>query len=113
VAQIEHAGVQLRSRGALHRFFRPFAGQSRQVHVHVRQAGSGWEREHLFVPQLSAQPARCQGPSVLYGFRSVSSWRRSPLILHRRHITVYHWRTIQKSWLEIQANRVRADEVIE
>jgi GrpB-like predicted nucleotidyltransferase (UPF0157 family) len=47
VAQIEQAGVQLRSRDALHRFFRPFAGQPRDVHVHVCQAGSDWEREHL------------------------------------------------------------------
>jgi GrpB-like predicted nucleotidyltransferase (UPF0157 family) len=47
VAQIEQAGVQLRSRDVLHRFFRPFAGQSRDVHVHVCQAGSDWEREHL------------------------------------------------------------------
>jgi GrpB-like predicted nucleotidyltransferase (UPF0157 family) len=47
VAQIERAGVQLHSRDVLHRFFRPFAGQSRDVHVHVCQAGSDWEREHL------------------------------------------------------------------
>jgi GrpB-like predicted nucleotidyltransferase (UPF0157 family) len=47
VAQIEQAGVQLRSRDALHRFFRPFAGQPRDVHVHVCQAVSDWEREHL------------------------------------------------------------------
>lgn len=47
VAQIEQAGVQLRSRDALHRFFRPFAGQPRDVHVHVCQTGSDWEREHL------------------------------------------------------------------
>jgi len=47
VAQIGQAGVQLRSRDALHRFFRPFAGQPRDVHVHVCQAGSDWEREHL------------------------------------------------------------------
>jgi GrpB-like predicted nucleotidyltransferase (UPF0157 family) len=47
VTQIEQAGVQLRSRDALHRFFRPFAGQPRGVHVHVCPAGSGWEREHL------------------------------------------------------------------
>jgi GrpB-like predicted nucleotidyltransferase (UPF0157 family) len=47
VRQVEQAGVQLRSRDALHRFFRPFAGQPRDVHVHVCQAGSDWEREHL------------------------------------------------------------------
>ena len=47
VTQVEQAGVQLRSRDALHRFFRPFAGQPRDVHVHVCQAGSDWEREHM------------------------------------------------------------------
>jgi GrpB-like predicted nucleotidyltransferase (UPF0157 family) len=47
VTQVEQAGVQLRSRDALHRFFRPFAGQPRDVHVHVCQAGSDWEREHI------------------------------------------------------------------
>lgn len=47
VAQIEQAGLQLRSRDALHRFFRPFAGHPREVHAHVCQAGSAWEREHL------------------------------------------------------------------
>jgi GrpB-like predicted nucleotidyltransferase (UPF0157 family) len=35
VPQIEQAGVQLRSRDALHRFLRPFTGQPRKVHVHV------------------------------------------------------------------------------
>jgi GrpB-like predicted nucleotidyltransferase (UPF0157 family) len=47
VPQIERAGVQLRTRDALHRFFRPFAGQPREVHVHACPAGSEWEREHL------------------------------------------------------------------
>ncbi len=57
VAQIEQAGVQLRSRDAWHRFFRPFAGQPRDVHVHVCQAGSDWEREHLlFRDYLRSHP---------------------------------------------------------
>ena len=57
VAKIEQAGVQLRSRDALHRFFRPFAGQPRDVHVHVCPAGSGWEREHLlFRDYLRSHP---------------------------------------------------------
>jgi GrpB-like predicted nucleotidyltransferase (UPF0157 family) len=47
VTQVEQAGVQLRSRDALHCFFRPVAGAPRDVHVHVCQAGSDWEREHL------------------------------------------------------------------
>ena len=40
-------GLQLRSRDDFHRYFRPFAGQPREVHVHVCAAGSAWEREHL------------------------------------------------------------------
>ncbi|MGO9297099.1 MAG: GrpB family protein [Streptosporangiaceae bacterium] len=57
VAQIEQAGVQLRSRDVLHRFFRPFAGRPRDVHVHVCQAGAAWEREHLlFRDYLRSHP---------------------------------------------------------
>lgn len=53
VPAIESLGVQLRSRDDLHRYFRPFAGRPRLVHVHVCQAGSDWERGHLlFVAYL-------------------------------------------------------------
>ncbi|HKW60337.1 MAG TPA: GrpB family protein [Candidatus Dormibacteraeota bacterium] len=44
---IEALGVQLRSRDREHRYFRPFAGLAREVHVHVCQAGGEWERRHL------------------------------------------------------------------
>ncbi len=47
VPQLEGAGVQLRSRDSLHRYFRPFPGQPRHLHVHVCAHGSAWEREHL------------------------------------------------------------------
>ena len=47
VAPIETAGVQLRSRDEWHRYFRPFPGVPRDVHVHVCRAGSSWEQEHL------------------------------------------------------------------
>lgn len=40
-------GVQLRSRDEMHRYFRPFAGRPRDVHVHVCNTGSDWERDHL------------------------------------------------------------------
>lgn len=42
VPQIEALGVQLRNRDSDHRFFRPFAGQPRDVHVHVCNLGSDW-----------------------------------------------------------------------
>jgi GrpB-like predicted nucleotidyltransferase (UPF0157 family) len=47
VPAIESIGVQLRSRDAQHRYFRPFAGWPRDVHIHVCNAGSPWERRHL------------------------------------------------------------------
>ncbi len=53
VPGIESLGVQLRNRDSEHRFFRPFAGLPRDVHVHVCAAGSVWERRHLlFVAYL-------------------------------------------------------------
>jgi GrpB-like predicted nucleotidyltransferase (UPF0157 family) len=58
VPAIEALGIQLRSRDDLHRYFRPFAGRPREVHVHVCDAGGEWEREHLlFVSYLRADPA--------------------------------------------------------
>ncbi len=47
VPPLERAGVQLRSRDALHRYFRPFPQRLRDVHIHVCLQGSAWEREHL------------------------------------------------------------------
>lgn len=58
VGAIESLGVQLRSRDDLHRYFRPFAGRSRDVHVHVCDAGGEWERIHLlFVAYLQKDRA--------------------------------------------------------
>ena len=58
VPAIESLGVQLRSRDDQHRFFRPFAGLPRDLHVHVCQAGSDWERRHiLFRDYLRAERA--------------------------------------------------------
>jgi GrpB-like predicted nucleotidyltransferase (UPF0157 family) len=47
VPSLETLGVQLRSRDELHRYFRPFAGRRRDVHIHVCDAGSEWERKHI------------------------------------------------------------------
>ena len=61
VPAIESLGVQLRNRDEDHRFFRPFAALPRDVHVHVCQAGSEWERRHLlFRDYLRAHPAARQ-----------------------------------------------------
>jgi GrpB-like predicted nucleotidyltransferase (UPF0157 family) len=43
----EAAGLQLRFRDDEHRYFQPPPGRPREVHVHVCQQGSGWERQHL------------------------------------------------------------------
>jgi GrpB-like predicted nucleotidyltransferase (UPF0157 family) len=61
VPALERLGVQLRSRDDFHRYFRPFAGRPRDVHVHVCPAGSVWERRHLlFRDYLRANPAACR-----------------------------------------------------
>ncbi len=55
VPAIESLGVQLRSRDDDHRFFRPFPRRPRDVHIHVCNVGSAWERRHLlFVDYLRA-----------------------------------------------------------
>jgi GrpB-like predicted nucleotidyltransferase (UPF0157 family) len=47
VGPIERLGLQLGSRDVLHLFFSPPALRPRNVHVHVCETGSRWEREHL------------------------------------------------------------------
>jgi GrpB-like predicted nucleotidyltransferase (UPF0157 family) len=58
VGMIESLGVPLRSREHGHRYFRPAAGSSRTLQIHVCQAGSKWEHDHLaFRDILRADPA--------------------------------------------------------
>ncbi len=47
VPPCEAAGLQLRFRDFEHRYFQPPPGQPGDVHVHVCQHGSDWERLHL------------------------------------------------------------------
>jgi GrpB-like predicted nucleotidyltransferase (UPF0157 family) len=47
VPPCEAAGLQLRFRDDEHRYFQPPPGRPRDVHVHICQQGSGWERLHL------------------------------------------------------------------
>jgi GrpB-like predicted nucleotidyltransferase (UPF0157 family) len=74
VPPIEAIGAQLRSRDALHRYFRPFPGRPRDVHIHVCNAGSDWERDHL----LFRDYLRAHGPArVAYADtkrRAASVW---------------------------------------
>ena len=48
------AGLQLRFRDDQHRYLQPPPGQPRDVHVHVCQQGSDWERLLLFRDYLRA-----------------------------------------------------------
>ena len=47
VPSIESIGVHIRNRDNQHRYFRPPSGRLREVHVHVCNSGSSWERRHL------------------------------------------------------------------
>lgn len=61
VPALEGTGLQLRSKDDLHRYFRPFRGRPRDVHVHVCTADSDWEREHLlFRDYLRSAPPACE-----------------------------------------------------
>jgi hypothetical protein len=73
VPPLESAGLQLRSRDDLHRYFRPFPDQPRDVHAHVCAVGSAWERDHvLFRDYLRTHPqardsyaaAKCRAAAV-------------------------------------------------
>jgi GrpB-like predicted nucleotidyltransferase (UPF0157 family) len=56
--QLEPLGLQLANRDDVHRYFSPVPEQPRELHLHLCQAGSGWEREHLlFRDYLRAHPA--------------------------------------------------------
>jgi GrpB-like predicted nucleotidyltransferase (UPF0157 family) len=57
VPAIEALGVPLRFSHPGHRYFRPPAGEPRNVQIHVCEAGSEWEREHMrFRDLLRADP---------------------------------------------------------
>jgi GrpB-like predicted nucleotidyltransferase (UPF0157 family) len=60
VPPLARLGLQLRSRDAYHRYFRPYPGQPRVVHVHVCEVGSDWETDHLrFRDYLRTHPEAC------------------------------------------------------
>jgi GrpB-like predicted nucleotidyltransferase (UPF0157 family) len=57
VPAIEAEGVQLRSRDDFHRYFRPFSGRPREVHLHVAEHESAFAQDHLlFRDYLRASP---------------------------------------------------------
>lgn len=68
VPAVEGAGARLRAREPGHRYFRPPADRPREVHVHVCEAGSAWERNHLlFRDYLRARPAARDAYAELKG----------------------------------------------
>lgn len=55
---LEPLGLQLSNRDDVHRYFSPVPEQPRELHLHLCQAGSAWERDHLlFRDYLRAHPA--------------------------------------------------------
>ena len=57
VPAVERGGVALRAREPGHRYFRPAGDRPRDVQIHVCDAGSTWERDHLlFRDYLRATP---------------------------------------------------------
>ena len=75
VPQIEALGVQLRSRDRLHRYFRPFAGLERDVHVHVCNLGSDWERRHLLFVAYLRQDAAARDRYAQAKLDALDRWR--------------------------------------
>jgi GrpB-like predicted nucleotidyltransferase (UPF0157 family) len=60
VPPLEMLGLQLRSRDTHHRYFRPYPGRPRDIHVHVCETGSEWEFEHLRLRDyLRTHPEAC------------------------------------------------------
>lgn len=75
VSQLEAAGLQLRTRDDVHRFFRPFPDRPRDVHVHVCGVGSEWEHDHLlFRDYLRTHPDAC-GDYAAAKWQAVERWR--------------------------------------
>jgi GrpB-like predicted nucleotidyltransferase (UPF0157 family) len=66
VPRCESAGLVLRLLDHEHRFFRPPAGVTRDVHVHVCTARGEWERAHLLLRDyLRAHPAARDGYAAI------------------------------------------------
>jgi GrpB-like predicted nucleotidyltransferase (UPF0157 family) len=75
VPPIERLGLQLHSRDDDHRFFRPVPGRPRDVHVHVTQRGSRWEREHLLFRDFLRADADARTDYAATKRRAAVVWR--------------------------------------
>jgi GrpB-like predicted nucleotidyltransferase (UPF0157 family) len=72
--KIESVGVQLRSRDNEHRYFRPFPGRPRDVHVHVCSASSNWERAHLLFRDYLRQDQAARDEYAAVKLRAAEVW---------------------------------------
>jgi GrpB-like predicted nucleotidyltransferase (UPF0157 family) len=75
VPPIEALGVQLRSRGIDWRFFRPFTGLPRDVHVHVCAVGSEWEKRHLLFRDYLRADAHAREAYTRAKLLAAALWR--------------------------------------
>lgn len=75
VPAIESLGVQLRSRDRDHRYFRPFGGMPRDVHIHACIAGSEWERRHLLFRDHLRASAEARAAYVEAKQAAAARWR--------------------------------------
>jgi GrpB-like predicted nucleotidyltransferase (UPF0157 family) len=75
VAPCEIAGLQFRIRDDEHRYFQPPPGQPREVHVHVCQQGSGWERVHLLFRDYLRSSADAREAYAAAKHKAARIWR--------------------------------------
>jgi len=75
VPQIEALGVQLRNRDFEHRFFRPFSGTPRDVHIHICRVGSEWERRHLLFRDYLRVNAQARDAYTKAKLAAAARWR--------------------------------------
>lgn len=79
VPAIEGLGIQLRNRDSEHRYFRPFANLPRDVHVHVCNAGSVWERRHLLFVAYLRQDAAARDQYLRAKLAALARWADDPV----------------------------------
>ncbi len=75
VPGIESVGIQLRSRENEDRFFRPFEGRPRDVHIHVCTTGSSWERRHLLFRDYLRADAAARAAYTAAKAEIAARWR--------------------------------------
>jgi GrpB-like predicted nucleotidyltransferase (UPF0157 family) len=71
---IESLGVQLRSRDHERRYFRPFAGLHRDIHVHVCPVGSAWERRHLLFRDYLREDSAAREVYAAAKYKAAEQW---------------------------------------